>query len=81
MKISSYKSKILVNSIRPRPSATIRTDGEDVDQFKSNAWDQHKPKMEPLKEIKNRLAQAHSAMTRLAVLWRKKTKPLVFPER
>ena len=37
MEISSHKSKILVNSIKPRPSTDIRMNGkvlEEMDQFK-----------------------------------------------
>ena len=47
MEISSDKSKILVNSIKPRPSTNIPMDRkmlEEVDQFKTSAL--QKPKTE-----------------------------------
>ena len=45
---------------------------EEVDQFK-NTLDPHKPKDgTSMKEVKIRLAHAHSAMTRLAILWKNK---------
>ena len=70
MEISSDKSKILVNSIKPRPSTNIQV-GE-VDQFKYLGSTQTKDGIS-VKEVKIRLAQAHSAMTRLAILWKNKT--------
>jgi len=74
MEISSEKSKILVNSIKPRPSTNIQMNGqtlEEVDQFKYLGSTQTKDGTS-VKEVKIRLAQAHAAMTRLSVLWRNK---------
>ena len=81
MEISSEKSKILVNSIKPRPSTNIQMNGqtlEEVEQFKY-LGSTHTKDGTSVKEEKIRLAQAHSAMTRPAILL--KTKPTVFPQR
>jgi hypothetical protein len=79
MEISSEKSKILVNSTKPRPSTNIQMNGqtlEEVDQFKYLGSTQTKDGTS-VKEVKIRLAQAHSAMARLAILW--KNKAISFP--
>ena len=79
IEIGSDKSKILVNGIKPRPSANVlmnRKVFEAVDQFRCLGSTQIKD-LASLKEAKIRLVQAHSAMTWLAVLW-KKTKSSVF---
>ena len=75
MKMSFNKSKILVSSIKSRLSANIQMDGhtlEEVDQFTYLGSRQTKDGTS-VKEVKIRLAQAHSAMTRLAVLWKKQS--------
>ena len=75
MEISSDKSKILVNSIKPRPSANIQMNEqtlEEVDQLKYLGSTQTKDG-NSVKEVKIRLVQAHSAMTWLAISG--KTKP------
>ena len=67
MEISSDKSKILVNSINPRPSTNIQINGqtlEEVDQFKYIGSTQTKDGTS-VEEVKIRLAQAHSAITGL----------------
>ena len=77
MEISSDESKILV--VKPRPSTNIRMNGktlEEVDQFKYLGSTQTKDGTS-IKEVNIRLAQAHSAMTRL--LYYGKTTPSVFP--
>ena len=69
----------LVNSIKPRPSTNVRMNGkvlEEVDQFKYLGSTQTNDRAS-LKEVTIRLAQAHSAMTRLAILW--KNKSISFP--
>ena len=66
------KGKILVNSIKPTPFTNIWMNGktlEEVDQFKYTWSTQTKDGMS-IKKAKIRLAQAHSAMTRLAILWK-----------
>ena len=75
MEISSDKSKILVNSIKSRPSTNMWSNGEvleEVDQFKYLGSTQTKGRA-LIKEVKIGLAQAYSAMTRLAILWKNKT--------
>ena len=75
LEISSNKSKILVNSIKLRLSANIQMNGqtvEEVDQFKYLGSSQTKDGIS-VKEVNIRLAQAHSAMTRLAIKWRNKS--------
>ena len=70
MEICSDKSKILVNSIKPRPSTNMWINGkmlEEVGQFKYIGSTQTKDGTS-IKEVKARLLQAHSAMTRLAIL-------------
>ena len=66
MEISSDKSKILVNSIKPIPSTNnIQVNGqtlEEVDQFNYLGSTQTKDGAS-VKAVKIRLAQAHSAMT------------------
>ena len=71
--ISSDKSKILVNSIKPTPSTNtwIKKMLEEVDQFKYLGSTQTKDGAS-IKEVKIRLAQVHSALTRLAMLWKNK---------
>ena len=79
MKTSIDKSKILVNSIKPRQSTSIWMNGkvlEEVDQFSYIGSTQTKDGTS-LKSVKISLAQAHSAMTRLSVLW--KNKVISFP--
>ena len=73
MEISSEKSEILVNSIKPRSSTNIQMNGQTlkVDQFKYLGSAQTKDGTS-VKEVKIRRAQAHSAMTRLT-----KTNPSV----
>ena len=51
---------------------------EEVNQFKYLGFTQNKDGAS-IKEVKIRLEQAHSAMTRLAILW--KTKSSIFPQR
>ena len=65
MEISADKSKILVNSINPGKST------RKLDQFKYLADTQTKDGTS-IKEVKIRLAQAHSVRTRLAKLWKNK---------
>ena len=68
MEISADKSKILVNSIRPRPSTNAQMNRkvlEEVDQFKYFGSTQTKDGTS-LKEVKIRLL----AMESLAVLWK-----------
>ena len=79
MEISSEKSKILVNSIKPKPSTNVgmnRKTLEEVDQFKYLGSTQTKHGT-LIKEVKIRMAQARSAMTRLAIL--RKIKDISFP--
>ena len=80
MEISYDNSKILVNSIKPRPSTNVQMNGqtlEEVDQFKYVGSTQTKDGTS-VKEEKTRPAQAHSVMKRLVILL--KTKPSVFPQ-
>ena len=73
MEISSDKGKIHIDSIKPRPSACIWVNGkvlEEVDQFKYLGSTQIKDGTS-INEVKIRLAQAHSAMTGIAILWKK----------
>ena len=70
MEISSNKSKVLVNNIKSRPCTNIQMNGhmlEEVDQFTYVGSTQTKDGAS-VKEIKIRLAQVHSVMTRLAIL-------------
>ena len=70
MEINSDKSKILVNSIKLRPSANIWMNGktlEELDRFKYLGSTQTNDGTS-VKEVKIRLTQAHSAMTWLAIL-------------
>ena len=79
MEISSAKSKIIISSIKPKPSNNIWMNGktlEEVDQFKYPGSTQIKDGAS-IKEVKIRLAQAHSAMTRLVILW--KNNAISFP--
>ena len=65
METTSEKSKILVNCIKPRPSTNIKMKGqtlEEVDQFSYLGSTQTKDGTS-VKEVKIKLAQAHSAMT------------------
>ena len=65
MEISTDKSKLLSNSIKPRPSTNIWMSGktlEEVDQFKYLGSTQAENGTS-MKEVKIRLAQTHSAMT------------------
>ena len=81
MEISFDKSKIIVNSIKPRPPTNIQMNGqtvEEVDPFKYEGSTQTKDGIS-VKEVKIRLAQAHSGTARLAKLW--KTKASVFAQR
>ena len=74
MEISSERSKILVKSIKPRPSTNIQMNGqtiEEVHQFKYLSSTQTKDGTS-VKEVKIRLAQANSAMTRLVILRKNK---------
>ena len=74
MEINSDKSKILLNSIKRRPSTNIWKNGktvEEVDQFKYLGSTQTKDRTS-IKDEKIRLVQAYSAMTRLAILWENK---------
>ena len=68
MEISSDRSKILVNSIKPRKSTNICNGKtlEEVDQFKYLGSTQTKNGI-PIKGIKIRLAQAHLARKRLGM--------------
>ena len=71
MEITSDKSKIHINSIKPRPPTNMQMNRqtlEEVDQFKYLGSAQTKDGTS-VKEVKTRLAQTHSAMTRLAILW------------
>ena len=66
MEIHSDKSKILVNSIKPRKSANMWVKGktlEEVNRFEYLGSTQTKDGTS-MKEVMIRLAQAHSAMTR-----------------
>ena len=70
MEISSDESKLLINSIKPRPSANIQLNGqtvEEVDQFKYLGSTQTEDRTS-VNEVMIRLAQPHSSMTRLAIL-------------
>ena len=69
MQIGSDKGKILANSIKPRPSINIRMNGNvlEVDHFKYLGSTQTDDGTS-LKEVRIRLAQAHSPMTRLVAL-------------
>ena len=70
MEISYDKSKFLVNSIKPRPSTNICVNGktlEEVDHFRYLGSTQTNDGTS-IKEVKIRLAQAHSATTRIAIL-------------
>ena len=58
MEINCDKSKIHVNSIKPRPSTNLRSTETKY--------------VTSLKEAKIRLAQAHSAIAKLAAIWRRK---------
>jgi len=74
MEISSDQSKVLINSIKRRPPTNIQMNGqmlEEVDQFKYLGSTQTKDGTS-VKEVQLRLAQAQSAMTRLAMPWRNK---------
>ena len=74
MEIGLENSKILVNRIKPRSPGNIKINGqvpEEVVQFKFERSTQNSD-MTSLKEAKVSLAQAHSTMTRLVVLWRNK---------
>ena len=65
MEIGFDKGKILVNSIKPMPSTNIWMNGktlEEEDQFNYPGSTQTKDGTS-IKEVKIRLAQAHSAMT------------------
>ena len=67
---NSHKSKILVNSMKPRPSTNVRMNVktlEEVYQFKYLGSTQTKDGIS-IKEVKIRLVQAHSALTRLVIL-------------
>ena len=71
MEICFDKSKIVVNSVKPRPSTNIRMIEkmvEEVDWFKYLGSTQTKDRT-PIKDEKIRLvqAQAHSVMGRLAI--------------
>ena len=62
MKISSDKSKLLMDSIMPRPSTNIWMNGktlEEVDQFKYLGSTQTKDGTS-IKEVKIGLAQVHA---------------------
>ena len=81
MEFGSKKSKILVKSIKPRPSTKIIwMNGkalEDVNQFKYSGSTEAIDGTS-IKEVKIRLAQAYSAITRRAtILW--KDKAISFP--
>ena len=81
MEITSDKYKILVNGIKPRPTTNIQMNGqrlEEVDQFKCLDSTQTKGGTS-VKEVKINLVQAHSAMTRLAILVLWKNKAINFP--
>ena len=70
MDTGSDKTKILVNSIKPRPSPNIMMNGktlEEMGQFKYLESTQTKDRTS-VKEAKIRLAYTHSALTRLRVL-------------
>ena len=71
-KIICSKSKILLNSIKPRSFTNIPMNGktlEEVDQLKYLGLGTTQTKDETsIKEVKIKLAPAHSAMTRLAIL-------------
>ena len=72
MEIRTDKTKILVQSIKPRPSTNVRINGkvlDEMDQFKYLGSTQTKDGTS-LKEVKIRLPQAHTTVTRLAVLWK-----------
>ena len=71
MAISSDKGKIIVNSIKARQSTNICMNGKCWKKWaSSNTLDPHIPKAgTSVKEVKLRLAQAHSAMTRFAISW------------
>ena len=68
MEIRSEKSNTPFNSIKPRPSTNMRMNGQmlvEVHPFKYLGYAQTKDGTSE-KEVKIRLAEAHSAMTRLA---------------
>ena len=72
MEFDSDESKIIFNCTKLRPSTNIWMNGkmlEEVDQFKYLGYTQTKDGT-LIKEVKIRLAQAHSGMTRLATLWK-----------
>ena len=73
MEISSDKSKILVNSPKPRPSTNILMNGQTLKYLGSTQTKDGTS----AREVKIRLVQAHSSMTRLAILW--KNKAISFP--
>ena len=82
MEISSDKSKILVNSIKPRSSANIWMNGktlEEVDQFKYLGSTQTKDGTS-IKEEKIRLVQAHPATTGQAIYYGKKNHQLSYKD-
>ena len=69
MEISFDKSNIFVNSIKPTPFTNMWMNGkvfEELDQLKYLGSTQTKDRT-LLKEVKIRLEQAHSSVTRLAV--------------
>ena len=68
VEINSENSKIIVNSIKQRPSANIQMNGrtlEEMYQFKYLGSTQTKDGTS-VKEVQITLPQAHSAMTTLA---------------
>ena len=72
--ISSNKSKILVNSVKPRPSSNVWMDrkmSEEVDEFKYLGSTQTKDGIS-IMEVKIRLAQAYSALRSQTMLWENK---------
>ena len=83
MEICSDRGKILVNNIKPRPSTNIHMNGqtlEEVDKFKylGGLGSTQIKDGTSVTEVKIRLAQAHSAMKRLTMLWAVENKAISF---
>ena len=67
----SDKSKILLNSIKPRPSSNMDECKNAVRNGPVHIpWFHAFHRRNIIKEAKIRLAQAHSAITRLPILWK-----------
>ena len=82
MEISSEKSKILVNSIKPRPSTNLQMNGqtlEEVDQFKYLGSTQTKEGTSR-KEVKIQTGASTLSLDK-AINTMEKSKPSAFPHR